>query len=411
MDTDLPDSPSFTYVPLPNAATHIRLLEIVPGTGDNIDCYYSSHSVADAPGYTALSYTWGDVVPTKTITINSQPLDVRWNCHYALWQIRHYGHTGYIWVDALCINQQDIDEKNHQVQMMGKIYECAEGVLVSLGPEADNSDLVFRFLLADGYHSPPSLDSDRLEDWLLKTNFDRQGVADLWIAICALANRPYWTRVWIVQELMLANRITILCGTEQVRGSLFFGLAQNFVPQIGRAEEYGLAGQAWQDYPYHFLALVSLLRRTPEYYCGREKLDLWNVISNFSASKCFNALDRIYGFLELIKWPEPNWPLSVDYSTSTLQLATECLRRLRDEYQSISEKRDIARFARILLEYLGVNLSHPEIATLIDQRRLPLDEKSPSRNDQESEVLNGLPSSTEVAQLCVSKFKEPSTLR
>jgi hypothetical protein len=92
--------------------------------------------IADPPPYTALSYVWGDVSNPIPITLDKKNIRVTQNLHRALQRFRKT--TVLLWVDAICINQQDLDEKNVQVNMMAKIYVKAASVAVWLGPDEHN---------------------------------------------------------------------------------------------------------------------------------------------------------------------------------------------------------------------------------------------------------------------------------
>jgi hypothetical protein len=126
--------------------------------------------------YAAISYTWGEPSDTTWIYVNDIPVTIRKNCHYALWQIRRqlllrrpaYAH---FWIDSLCINQADVEEKSAQVSMMADIYERAFVVYACIGPPADGSESLVRFLL----------EIDKLEgDILEETNahIDQRGMLE-----------------------------------------------------------------------------------------------------------------------------------------------------------------------------------------------------------------------------------------
>jgi hypothetical protein len=114
-------------------------------------CWIEHFSLDNAPPYRALSYAWGDM-NTKPIFLNDQKVLVRENLWQALWHLRATNHgversdlsdyltkvkPKWIWIDALCIDQQNNSERNHQVRVMGKIYKMAFEVLVWLGCKAD----------------------------------------------------------------------------------------------------------------------------------------------------------------------------------------------------------------------------------------------------------------------------------
>lgn len=138
----------FTYTPLQDAASQIRLLRVHPGVwGSVIRCDLDAHAFSTAPSWTAISYTWGSPEPKFSISVNGRNMTVRQNCLYALEQVRHRNNgEGYIWLDAICINQEDVAEKGNQVAMMGEIYEQADFVLCCVGPSTDGTECLLNFV-------------------------------------------------------------------------------------------------------------------------------------------------------------------------------------------------------------------------------------------------------------------------
>jgi hypothetical protein len=130
--------------------------------------------------YTALSYTWGDPSPTRTVFVNRKPFAVRLNLWHFLDQMRKVHFQGLLWVDAVCIDQESNAERNHQVAMMGQIYSQAAGLTIWLGPGSDRPVRAMRALsdLVEQRKEP--------KDWV---TFD----ADL----RAFCHEKYWTRVWM----------------------------------------------------------------------------------------------------------------------------------------------------------------------------------------------------------------------
>jgi hypothetical protein len=126
---------------------------------------------------------------------------VRQSLHAALEAIRNEVKMRNLWIDALCINQKDVHERNKQVAIMGKIFHYASKVLVWLGEAADDSDLVFDYM--------KSLDNEDCE-WDGPLNSKSAE------AILAFYCRPYWRRFWVIQEILGAIPLDIFCGTKCV---------------------------------------------------------------------------------------------------------------------------------------------------------------------------------------------------
>src|SRR4051812_20299048 len=122
----------------------IRLIRVKSGTeSDPIDCDVFESDIDDAPPYEALSYTWqidqswtndeDPEPPPRPVKCNGQLLEVSRNLYHALAEFRRRQKLTPIWVDRICINQDDPDEKDQQISMMDKIYTSAQKVIVWLG--------------------------------------------------------------------------------------------------------------------------------------------------------------------------------------------------------------------------------------------------------------------------------------
>jgi hypothetical protein len=136
----------------------IRLLELLPSEASDarIQCRLRHYLLFPIQpkwkqDFHALSYTWGNGDQDRFIVIDGKGFLVAENLQLALWRLRLPDRSVFLWIDAICINQRDILEKQEQISMMGNIYSIATNVLVWLGEEADNSDLVppFAQLLID----------------------------------------------------------------------------------------------------------------------------------------------------------------------------------------------------------------------------------------------------------------------
>jgi hypothetical protein len=115
------------YEPLLTSSRQLRLLFLEPCTDhkQSIRCNLVTTSLNSDPKYEALSYTWGEPVDESDIIVNSITLPVRRNLWDALYHLRG-AEVRTLWIDAICINQKNIPERNDQVQMMRQIYERAK---------------------------------------------------------------------------------------------------------------------------------------------------------------------------------------------------------------------------------------------------------------------------------------------
>ena len=222
---------------------HIRLLHILSIAPDicvRIDVV-SLNKNPSLPEYTALSYLWGDDEPFGRVIIKpgGQEVEITKNLSICLSHLGDFVGTK-IWIDALCINQQDGEEKSRQVSNMASVYELAAKVLVWLGPSADGSDVamdgITRFggaavdagiLDLENHHlkSWPDIGDDlvhvRTRDALLaliavvsnaEEDTSLEGERFPRVAYAALTHREYFSRVWIQQEVTLASHTVVMYG-------------------------------------------------------------------------------------------------------------------------------------------------------------------------------------------------------
>ena len=124
----------------------IRLLKLAPGDADQpIACTLHIVPLESGPSYEAISYTWGDTAAREDLVCDNRLLSVTRNLADALRRIRLMESVRTVWADAVCIDQNNIDERGQQVSMMRRIYGRASRVLIWLGAGSEDSDLAFEF--------------------------------------------------------------------------------------------------------------------------------------------------------------------------------------------------------------------------------------------------------------------------
>ncbi|KAE9382019.1 HET-domain-containing protein, partial [Stipitochalara longipes BDJ] len=196
---------SILYSPLED--DEIRLLVLVPGSGSkSIHCRLATvklQTQAEVPVYEALSYMWGPPSPSTLIYVNDTPFEVRNNLFEALKQLPYEYFPRCLWVDAICINQKDNSERGHQVAIMSSVFRAATKVLVWLGGARDNSDMAFEALAS--VHGHLGMLHSIAKSWIMAgvdvTRYNSNQVETALLSIC---RRPYWSRVWIIQEILSA---------------------------------------------------------------------------------------------------------------------------------------------------------------------------------------------------------------
>ena len=205
--------------------THeIRIFELLPGSNDEpIRGLLTIEHLWDDPRYEALSYAWGTSATMKSIQLNETEFGITPNLEAALLDLRYQKEPRRLWIDALCINQNDPLEKEGQVKLMSEIYPAAENVLCWLGPEADESDFVFEKLqemaeskMVSSIRSEPG-DRDHLNAAQEFDNEHQSEIGRFSVALFKLLSRPWWSRLWTCQEFALTLRDPkIICGKDSM---------------------------------------------------------------------------------------------------------------------------------------------------------------------------------------------------
>lgn len=183
---------NYKYDRLSSEDGSFRLLEILPASSRDalIECRLQTANIGRAAGtYACLSYQWGAPGRGLVIQLDGEEFRIQRNLWLFLRQLRYYGHF-HLWVDAICINQNDIAERGQQVQLMNRIYPSAARVLVWLGDAADYSDAAFQFLQyinnahasANVYNTPK----------VYRSLFGDEDEAHIWVALGKLCERDYW---------------------------------------------------------------------------------------------------------------------------------------------------------------------------------------------------------------------------
>jgi len=213
--------------------------------------------------YIAISYVWGDPIGTREITVNNETLNVTVNLELALRHIRlnwdnitkasffpNRLDSGYgpLWVDAICIDQSNIDERSQQVEMMREIYSGAHLVLSWLGTSTPQLSLAVSTLRLIEANVDASSDDP---DWSWAKQYPQvwervgQKPNELWTAIQALFSLPYWTRIWIIQEIVLSSRALFLIGNELLQ----FETYKSFINSLRVFSKPGTANttESWFD--------------------------------------------------------------------------------------------------------------------------------------------------------------------
>lgn len=193
---------------------HVHSVDRIEG----IKCTMRDINLGDSPHYQCLSYTWGnplldsspDTERTFQLLCNGAYLTITSNLHNALchlWKFAKDELDG-IWIDALCINQNDNKERNQQVAMMTRIYKNAQRVIVWLGPEDEDSHDIYEVLslivVHEETHSGFLTQLEAAESSEDIAGMELPSITPKsWFSCDMFFKRPYFRRAWIIQEVLL----------------------------------------------------------------------------------------------------------------------------------------------------------------------------------------------------------------
>ncbi|PMD43635.1 hypothetical protein L207DRAFT_510144 [Hyaloscypha variabilis F] len=308
----------FEYTPLDEQKNEIRVLRILPGAGaDPLECRLQHIALRDSADYDALSYAWHDptLYPEEqkdlkhNVLINGKCLKIGNNLATFLQSARgKEEESRQIWIDAVCINQKDVYERNVQVLRMRRIYQKANQVVVWLGPATNRGDVAVRFLKLVFDNCPRGGEIAWFKN-LMKGN----DLAIEWKALAGFLGRAWWNRIWIVQEIVLAKEALVLCGTAsmtwtQLEYSLHY--TSNLLDEIKTQVQDQGDHSKIRDCVRKIARLTAIRRR-------KDNLNVVDVFDNVGGNDCTDKRDKIYGLLGIIPdadlvCPRPDYGLPVE---------------------------------------------------------------------------------------------------
>lgn len=306
---------TFKHTPLNITAREIRLLRVAPIAPPapssqlrRCGLWLEHHDIEKAPRYIALSYTWGPSTPRYPIAVANRIFEVRENLHHFLsllisGKIKRdvvRKEVFYIWIDQMCIDQSNALEKNHQVQQMGVIFGRAHQVIAFLG----HSAVTERFV--DRSSSRSDVAEIKADQNVPPTIWRDPGVLDP--AVFRLA---YWTRLWVIQELMLAQHVVFLKSTGQHHEVIDWLELVEFLHSL-KAGRVNL--QSWLG-PANALIQMKAAATLTKGCAKNTSLPLSVLLKKFSHLDCEEPRDKIYALLSICATS-----LDVDYDKAVVEV-------------------------------------------------------------------------------------------
>ncbi len=280
----------FPYRPLSSRKHQIRLLRLLsPSSGadldDGVKCSLETVRLDQKVSYRALSYTWGAPDRKSTIFINDAPFQVSKNLFDFLKAFRTRPEANdLIWIDQIAINQDDIPERNSQVAHMKTVYTLAKEVIVWLGPGSAEELCAAAFIQKTAKlwkHDDTRAKLESAETTLLKT----------------FAANPYFHRLWIVQEIILAKALQVLIGDRQLAWD---DLSKVYI-EYSREIEDGPTSQIANMPAITRLAIAKIDHRGLE----PSTTNIEDHLYYFFCQECADPRDKIYGSVGMFFDPSP----------------------------------------------------------------------------------------------------------
>ncbi|KAK9780083.1 putative Heterokaryon incompatibility domain-containing protein [Seiridium cardinale] len=323
-------------------AKEIRLLKLLPGKGDEPICMHVDNASIDAVAgsYEALSYTWDTTTGKVDIAIDSSGEDnpvlpIYSSLESILRYLRKEHEMRILWIDAVCINQDDIPERNKQVPLMREIYSRCARVIAWLGEESQMDKAVFDTANRDTSGTKAESgagDSFPMPELMLMV-----------AGLTSLLRRPWFSRVWIIQEAALCPDLVLQCGYQTMDWEMLMAGCEVLF-EASRSDRELVRADATLERIYFAdtvrsmmkanRSLDSSVRPAPfsrfDYESAQpnpsgHRGDLQFFVTGSRQYDATNPRDHIYGLMGLVDDTQQSW-VPVDYNKDEIRIVSEFIR-------------------------------------------------------------------------------------
>lgn len=337
-DPSTSEPETLRYEELPPGQDHIRLLTIMPDCEDGrIHCTLETYALAEAPQYHALSHVWGTTSQSQAIICSDKELNVTPSLNATLLALRDNplavdGATSItrtappLWVDQICINQNDESERARQVKIMKSIFQRAAMVLISLGEKFNGAIGTSVTKLVEqinevcnsskGLFENPDLQfpkDEALQFWGLPCRADGS-----WPALSTTMNLPYFERVWVVQEVLVAKKAVIhfsegVLGWDMLLEAYLWLLTNRFwVPDLSVVN------------PQDGISMANILQKHRAMRNSTKKWRIYELVSQTAELKSTDPRDKIFALAGIAHDGEG---VDINYTQSPIEVFEDFARR------------------------------------------------------------------------------------
>ncbi|KAI1092525.1 hypothetical protein F5B19DRAFT_502241 [Rostrohypoxylon terebratum] len=296
----------------------IRLLEILSGTSDDTLEGHIRHVSLDEVGqYTAISYQWGSELKPHHIKTERGLIPITRSLYTALKRLRDPKSPIVIWADAVCIDQENHHEKSIQLHLMKDIFQTAKSVCAWLGEEANGSHqaietlVQIRTLALEPSTWPKELPKVP-ESWRGRKCPDDEHW--IWKDIDAFFQRGWFSRAWIIQEVIFASKLFVYCGSWCLDWTTIFEAlnicleqSSRFVKKMNTTARYNLPVEAY--------SLGAIYKMYGHQASSELRYGLLKLLEIFSYTNATRQRDKLFSLLQLAS-DAKDLELYPDYSSS-----------------------------------------------------------------------------------------------
>ena len=323
------DERVFEYEPLDQDIDAIRVIELFPGRlHHHLECRLIHTTISSGIRFEALSYTWGGERFPRCLHIGRRCRPVTENAFAALLHLRWSKRSRFLWIDAVCIDQTNDDEKQHQVQFMHAIFQAAREVTVWLGirPPIDNHRRSSRDPISNHQAAAGDMDDYRslIVTDTLRKSIDSQ---EFWRE---LFHAAWFQRAWVLQEMVFARRLTVRYGGTELAWPELFQVAIDI--------------QAFAD-PLRSSATCLQSSKTVIYMDRwhanntdviMQDLRIEDIVHSARAAQCRDPRDKIYSLLSLDLCDDGELLIVPDYTMPLARVQLELAKASIQRYESLN---------------------------------------------------------------------------